>query len=158
MSAAELLDTPEKIDAVMADMVASMPGWVPPVAYGVTLVPVEALGTTAVRFPVVNVGVHGFPALALGEVTGHRAGTATYEVSAVEIGRAVEIVAPAEAAAMYQHPNLNSWRRLLEDLSEAPGGRIFAVFIASLDDPVSSPYDEALRQQIADGERASLYS
>lgn len=151
------LDTPEKIDAVVADMAASMHGWVPPAAYGVTLVPEDALGTTAVRFPVVNVGVHGFPALALGEVTGRRDETATYEVRADVLARAVEIVAPAEAATMYQHPNLESWRRILEDLTVTPGGRIFAVFIASLDDPVSSPYDEALREQIADGERASLY-
>lgn len=151
------LDTPEKINAVMAAMAASMPGWVPPAAYGVTLVPAEAIGTTSVRFPVVNVGVHGFPALALGEVTGRRSETATYEVSAGALARAVDIVAPAEAATMYQHPNLKSWRRLLEDLSITPGGRIFAVFIASLDDPVSGPYDEALRKQMAEGERAPLY-
>lgn len=157
MSTIGPLDTPEKINAKMAAMAASMPGWVPPAAYGVTLVPAEAIGTTSVRFPVVNVGVHGFPALALGEVTGRRSETATYEVSADALARAVDIVAPAEAATMYQHPNLKSWRRLLEDLSTTPGGRIFAVFIASLDDPVSGPYDEALRQQIAEGERAPLH-
>jgi hypothetical protein len=157
MSTAEPLDTPEKIDAVMAAMAASMSGWVAPAAYAVTLVPPDALGTTSVRFPVVNVGAHGFPALALGEVTGRRSETATYELSAEELARAVDIVAPAEAATMYQHPNLNSWRRLLEDLSVTPGGQVVAVFIASLDDPVSSPYDEALRQQVDDGERSSLY-
>lgn len=150
------LDTPEKIDAVMAAMAASMPGWVPPAAYGLTLVPMDALGRTSVRFPVVNVGAHAFPALALAEVTGRRSETATYELSAEQLGHAVDIVAPAEAATMYQHPNLESWRRVLEDLSAAPGGRIFAVFISSLDDPVSSPYDEALRKQIVDGDRSSL--
>lgn len=155
MSTAGPLDTPEKIDAVMAAMAASMPGWVPPAAYGLTLVPMDALGTTSVRFPVVNVGVHAFPALALAEVTGRRSETGTYELSAEELGRAVDIVAPAEAATMYQHPNLESWRRVLEDLSATPGGQIFAVFIASLDDPVSSPYDEALRKHIVDGDRSS---
>lgn len=157
MSTSEPLDTPEKIDAVMTAMAASMQGWKPPAAYGVALVAGDATEATSVRFPVVNVGVHGFPALALGKVTGRRNETATYEVSAEELARAVEIVAPAEAATMYSHPNLKSWRRLLEDLPETPGGRIVAVFITSLDDPVSSPYDAALRQQIADGERSSLY-
>lgn len=33
----------------------------------------------------------------------------------------------------------------------------FAVFIATLDDPVSSPYDWALRHQIAASDRAELY-
>lgn len=157
MSAVEPLDTPEKIDAVMRRMVDSMPGWVPPVAYGVVLVPPDAIGTTLVRFPVVNVGVHGFPALALAEVTGRRSETATYEVSADDLNRAVDIVAPAEAATMYQHPNLKSWRNILAELSSASGGRIFAVFIASMDDPISSSYDEALRRQINEGERAALY-
>lgn len=151
------LDTPEKINAMRAAMAAAMPAWVPPAAYGVTLVPAASLGTTSVHFPVVNVGVHGFPALAVGEVTGRRSETATYEVSAQALARAVDIVAPAEAATMYQHPNLTSWRRLLNELERTPGGRIFAVFIASLDDPVSSPYDEALRQQIADGDQSALH-
>lgn len=61
-------------------------------------------------------------------------------------------------APMYQHPNLNAWRTILDQLPHEPRARNFAVFIASLDAPVSSPYDEALRQQIADGERAALFS
>lgn len=158
MSGTEPLDTPEKIDAVMAAMIEAMPGWSPPVAYGLTLVPQEAVGTDSVCFPVVNVGVHGFPALALAEVTGRRSETATYEVSAADFAHAVDVVAPAEAATMYEHPNLRSWRGVLEALPETPDGRIFAVFIASLDDPVTSPYDAALRRQIADGKRASLYA
>lgn len=59
---------------------------------------------------------------------------------------------------MYQHPNLNAWRTILDGQREEPRARIFAVFITSLDAPVSSPYDEALRQQIVDGERAALFS
>lgn len=157
MNHVEPLDTPEKINAVMAAMRTDMVGWEPPAAYDVALVPKDARATADVRFPVVNVGVHGFPALALGQVTGRRSETATYELTEDELARAVEIVAPAEAATMYQHPNLNSWRTLLADLASTPDGVLIAVFIASMDDPASSPYDEALRRQIAEGERAQLY-
>jgi hypothetical protein len=40
-----------------------MPGWQAPAAYGVTLVPQPSLGTAVVNFPVINVPVHGLPAL-----------------------------------------------------------------------------------------------
>lgn len=142
----------------MRELVATMPGWVAPSAHGVVLVSPEMIGTAQVRFPVVNVGAHGLPALVMGAVTGRRDETATYEVAPEELTRAVEMVAPAEAAKMYQHPNLNAWRTILRRLPTEPDSRIFAVFIGSLDAPVSSPYDEALRRQIAEGERAELYS
>jgi hypothetical protein len=157
MNSADPLDTPEKINAAMVAMTEAMPGWVPPAAYGVALVAGGTPGIASARFPVVNVGVHGFPALALGEITGRRDETATYVLSADQLERAVAIVAPAEAATMYQHPNLRSWRNLLADMQGVPDGQIVAVFIASFDDPVSSPHDQALREQIADGERAELY-
>lgn len=84
-------DTPEKIAAAMDELADTMPGWEPPAAHGVVLVPPRLLGTSDVRFPVVNVGAHGLPALVMGSITGRS-------------------------------------------------------------------YDEALRQQIVDGERAALFS
>lgn len=151
-------DTPEKIDAASRELAASMPGWVPPAAHGVVLVPQLSLGTEEVHFPVVNVGAHGLPALVMGSITGRRDETETYEIEPDELARAVEMLAPAETAKMYQHPNLNAWRAILERAPKEPGARIFAVFIASLESPVSSPYDQALRRQIAEGERAELSS
>jgi hypothetical protein len=47
---------------------------------------------------------------------------------------------------------------MLAGWGDQPDARVLAVFVASLDAPVSSPYDEALRAQIAAGERAELYT
>ena len=158
MMSHEQWDTPEKIGAAARWLADTMPGWVPPLAYGVVLVPEDSLGTAQVRFPVVNVGAHGLPALVMGAITGRRDQTATYEVEPEQLERAVEMLAPAEAARMYEHPNLDAWRTILEDVPYEPGARIFAVFISSLDAPASSPYDQALRQQIADGQRGRLHT
>jgi hypothetical protein len=150
-------ETPEKIAAAMRQLAASMPGWQPPAAHGVVLVPPDASGTTDVHFPVVNVATHGLPALVLGVITGRRHETATYELDRSQLERAVAMLAPAEAAEMYQHPNINAWRTILERWPAEPEAQVFAVFIATLGEPISSPYDQALRDQIAAGERAELY-
>lgn len=150
-------ETPEAIAAAMRELTDSMPGWRPCAAHGVVLVPPDASGTGDVRFPVVNVGAHGLPALVLGVITGRRNETATYELDRSQLERAVAMLAPAEAAEMYQHPNIIAWRAMLDRWPAEPEAQVFAVFISSLDDPVSSPYDQALRHQIAAGERAELY-
>lgn len=154
MGVAEQWDTPEKIDAAARMLVDTLPGWVPPAAHGVVLVPPDSIGTPEVTFPVVNVDAHGLPALVMGAITGRRFETATYEVEAEKLKQAVDMLAPAEAATMYQHPNLHAWRTILRRLTSEPTGRIFAVFIASLEAATSGPYDQALRRQIADRERA----
>lgn len=124
-----------------------MPGWVAPQTYGVTLVQ-----SSEVRFPVVNVPVHELPSLVLGLITGHRRGSATYELTPSELEAAITLLAPAEAASMYNHPNLLSWRQIARAWSEDPAARVVAVFIADHTDPVTSPYDAALRHQIHSGE------
>lgn len=58
MSRRQRWDTPEKIDAAMRELVATMPGWVSPAAHGVVLVSQDSLGAPDVHFPVVNVGAH----------------------------------------------------------------------------------------------------
>ncbi len=65
-------DTPEKVDAQRGLQMDTMPGWVPPVAHGVVLVPPDSSGTADVRYPVVNVGSHGLPTLVMGAITGPR--------------------------------------------------------------------------------------
>jgi hypothetical protein len=150
-------ETPERIAAAMRQLADSMPGWQPPAAHGVVLVPPDASGTTDVHFPVVNVATHGLPALVLGVITGRRHETATYELDRSQLERAVAMLTPAEAAEMYQHPNINAWRTILERWPAEPEAQVFAVFIAALGEPISSPYDQALRDHIAAGERAELY-
>lgn len=56
---------------------------------------------------------------------------------------------------MYNHPNLWSWRELARQWSGVPSARTFAVFVADLGDPISSPYDAALRRQIESGQRTA---
>ncbi len=149
----EAWDTQEKIDAAKQRLAARMPGWRAPTAYGVALVSQASLETSEVRFPVVNVPVHGLPALVLGLLTGRRDESGTYELSPNELEAAIALLAPAEAARMMTHPNLLAWRKLAAAWREDPSARLFVVFIADLGDAVTSPYDKALRGQIAVGDR-----
>lgn len=159
MGSRENWPTLELIQTAVDRFTDQLPGWSPTAAYGVALVPPPAAAEAVWSFPVVNVGwVHRLPALVLGIVTGRRSGTATFELTPVELRRAVELLSPAEAASMLQHPNLLAWRSMLRQLDTGAEGRIVAVFIDSLDDAVSSRYDARLRTQIARGECSSLYA
>lgn len=70
-------------DAAMR-LVRLMPGFRLPTAYTVGLVEVDRL-----RFGYLNGagGTHHLPGAVLAHVCGHRTGTATYELNAVEFGR-----------------------------------------------------------------------
>ena len=155
---AERWETVAEIDAAVQRFTDQLPGWRLPEAYGVVFVPPDKVGTREVTFPVVNVGLHRLPALVLGLLTGRADETATYELTQPLLARAVDLLAPAEAATMYLHPNLAAWRAMLAQWAEQPDARVFAVFVATLDAPASSPYDEAFRAQVAAGERAELHA
>lgn len=158
MGSDEEWPTLELIQATVDRFIDQLPGWTPTAAYGVALVPVSANGGSTWSFPVVNVGwLHRLPALVLGIVTGRRSGTDTYELSPADLRKAVELLSPAEAATMLLHPNLLAWRAMLEQLDSGADGRIVAVFVESLDDEASGPYDGVLRAQIARGEKSTLY-
>lgn len=148
----EQWDTIEAIMTAKERLATRMPGWLAPQTYGVTLVPA---GSSEVRFPVVNVPVHELPSLVLGLITGHRGGSATYELTPSELEAAITLLAPAEAALMYNHPNLLSWRQLARDWTDDPAARVFTVFIADYSDDITSQYDAALRRQIDAGERSA---
>jgi hypothetical protein len=142
-------ETVDEIEAVLAWFERQIPGWRRPVAHGVTLVRGGAPGT--VRFPVVNVAGHDLPAVVMALVTGRVAETGTFPVSCAQLDRAIEMLAPAEAAKMFRHPNIAAWRAMRDRLRSDPAGKVFAVFIADFDDPSSGPCDDALRAQIAAG-------
>jgi hypothetical protein len=149
----EAWETVEEINAAKERLSARMPRWRMPAAYGVVLVPEAKLGTDDVRFPVVNNPVHGLPALVLGLVTGRRDESGTFDLSPSELDGAVALLSPAEAATTLNHPNLLAWRQIAEAWGREPGARAFAVFISDFADPATSPYDDALRRQIEQGER-----
>jgi len=132
-----------------------MPGWLRPVAYGLVLVPEAARGTERVSFPVVNQPVHELPALVLGLLTGRRDETATFELSPSKLDAAITLLQPAAAATMFNHPNLGAWRSLAQAWESDRSARTHAVFVADLTHAISSPYDAALRRQIAAGHQSA---
>ena len=151
----ETWETPEKIAVAMRRFAGRMRGWEAPAAYGVVLVPQSRLGTSAVHFSVVNVPVHGLPAMVMGLLTGRRSEAGTYDLSPSELDGAIALLAPAEAARMFNHPNLFAWRQIAADWRRDPSAQAFVVFIADFSDEVTGPYDEALRHQIQSGERSA---
>lgn len=106
-----------------------MSGWQPPAAYAV-----GGLTRDGVAFPVVNVGAHGLPGLVVSSVCGYRSGNATHPLTGDQLRRAIELLAPAEACADYEHPNLAAWRAL-----DAEGAETMAVFLADDYDAVDEP-------------------
>lgn len=86
-------------------------------------------------------------------MAGRRGQSATYELTPNELEAAIAMLAPAEAARMMNHPNLLAWRKLASAWREDPAARLFVVFIADFADEVTNPYDQALRRQIAAGDR-----
>lgn len=141
----------------MADLVAArerfeaaIPGWQVPAVQGLGLVRSGAAGEPdAVEFPVVNGGAPSLPAVVLAGVVGRAGQTATYDVSREQLRRAVEILSPAAAATFMPHPNLAAWNAIAAALDADPAARAVAVYVADLTDPVTSPYDAALRAQAA---------
>jgi hypothetical protein len=119
---------------------ALIPGWVQPVIHG--LVTTSADGVQRVQ--VVSGRDHRLPAVILGFVMGRAAGTATVPVTATQLARAAELLAPAEAALHTPHPNLWAWRRVLSEQLPV----IEAVFIDSLLDEPSSIADRLLRSSL----------
>ncbi|WTW92782.1 hypothetical protein OG216_05030 [Streptomycetaceae bacterium NBC_01309] len=107
----------------------------------------------SVEFPVANAGGAALSAVVLATACGHRAGTASYELTVDQVARAVDLLAPAEAYTAVPHPNMAAWRAILERLRADDGTlRAVAVFVADLADPVADDHDAALRAAIsADG-------
>jgi hypothetical protein len=118
---------------------------VPPAAYGVARLEGERL-----TFGEVNrVGhIHRLPAAVLASVCGYTSRTATFPLSAAELAEAVRRLAPAEAAVHWEHPNLWSWRELLDGVDDS--ATFVAFFLADpADEPVDA-HDAAFRDRLTD--------
>ena len=63
---------------------------------------------------------------------------------------AIEGLEPAQACAEVEHPNLVAWRTVLEEARTNPAREVVAVFVADLDDPVSSDVDGQMRSAFED--------
>lgn len=137
--------TPEGLAAIRAHLAERLDGWTPPVAWAVGITP--ATSDPYVQFPHVNLpgGSHGLAAVVLASVLRHDGATATLDVSVDQLQAAVEGLEPARACTTVEHPNLGAWRGLLTEARDNPARELVAVFVADLDDPVSSDADGEMR-------------
>jgi hypothetical protein len=142
---AERWVTAEEVLAARQRFVDAMPGYESPVAYSVARC--EAGG--AWEFAHINDvgGTHALPAAVLATVCGYRAGNAAISLTRHEFASAVRLLSPAEACTAFDHPNLWSWRPLLEQ--SPTEARFVAIFIGDLETPPASDAESALRQQLA---------
>lgn len=137
--------TPEGLAAIRDHLAARIEGWRQPVAHAVAVSP--ATSSPEWVFSHVNAPgeSHGLAAVVLATVLGHDGSTATLPVSRADLNAAVESLEPARACTAVPHPNLAAWREVLRELDGNPAREAQAVFVADLDDPVSSEADGSMR-------------
>ena len=137
--------TPEGLVAIRDHLAARLERWRQPVAYAVGLSP--ASSSPEWVFAHVNDpgGTHGLPAVVLATILGHDGSTASLPLARGELAAAVESLAPSEACTSLDHPNLDAWRTVLAELEGNPAREAVAVFVADLDDPVTSEADGSMR-------------
>ena len=137
--------TPEGLAAIADHLASRLEGWRPPVAYAVGLSP--ASSSVEWVFAHVNLpgGRHRLPAVILATILGHDGSTATVDLTTAQLAAAVESLEPAAACTSLEHPNLAAWREALAEAGSNPARTLVAVFVADLDDPVSSEADGAMR-------------
>jgi hypothetical protein len=73
--------------------------------------------------------------------------TATLRLSAGQLWEATTLLAPAEAAMHWEHPNLWTWRQLLAAGDES--SVFLAFFVADPADPTADNYDANFRVRLA---------
>jgi hypothetical protein len=127
--------TPEEIASVRERLIARIPGWTLPASYGLAR---EADGR--IEFARANFGEHPLPAIVLSTVLGHEGGSASYPMDAALLAQAIRLLEPAEVCTAYDHPNLWTWRVVLQDIAD--GGEAVAVFTY---DPESEDEDAAVK-------------
>ena len=144
----ESWQTLDEIIAARTRIIASLSGWQQPAANGIGFVPLGE-EPRAEHFPVVNTNDHLLPGAIASAVLGYRRGSCVLEVSRTALDLIIERLEPAEACTEVQHPNLWMWRDTFRtQLDAGAAGRIVAVFVASLDDPVAGPEDAAFRAAV----------
>jgi hypothetical protein len=124
-SVSDAWPTDEDLRAARERFAARIPGYVQPTAY--TLARKDPGGLT---FGYLNGpgGEHKLPAAVLASVCGYVNRSAVFRLSRDQAAKAVELLAPAEAATHWEHPNLWSWRRLLAGAKH--GSSFLAYFVA----------------------------
>lgn len=123
-------ETREKIAAARERLVADLPGWKNPAAYGLGVYDVSG----ELVFGVKNAGDHPLPAVVMATILGHEGGSRSYAVDAATLRLAIRLLEPAGACRAYDHPNLADWKRVLELIDRDRRAEAKMVFAADLDD------------------------
>ncbi|HET6874335.1 MAG TPA: hypothetical protein VFH70_06125 [Acidimicrobiales bacterium] len=118
-------------------------GFEPPATYSVARLDEGRLTFGHVNDPTSQ---HRLPAVVLASFCGYTNRTGTFAMSTDDLGRAVEALGPAEAATHWDHPNLWSWRRLLEQAR--PKSTFIAFFLTDPTDPVVDEHDAIFRSHL----------
>lgn len=156
MTTSERWETPADLTAARERLASAIPGWTPPLAYGVAFVPSTDAEIGPEHFPVVGGTTQRLAAVALASVLGHSGGTAVYDLTREQLDRAIEALEPAEASAASGHPNLRHWRDVVRPAWQAdPQGRVIAVFvgIAGNEDPAVAALRAAVGRPLTWRER-----
>jgi hypothetical protein len=134
--------TDEDLAAALERLTSGIPGFVMPAAYGLARMDADAL-----TFGHVNGlgAVRPLPAVVLASVCGYTDSTGVYPMDRCQLATAVDRLSPAEAATHMPHPNLWSWRDLLE---RAEPQQYTAFFVADVHDPLVNDLDARFRQMI----------
>lgn len=137
--------TPDGLAAITEHLAGRLDGYRAPVAHAVAVSP--ASSDPVWELPHVNApgGRHGLPAVVLATILGHDGSTATVPLTSAQLTAAIESLSPAEACRELDHPNLAAWREASRMLEDNPAREAVAVFVADLDDPVSSEADGEMR-------------
>lgn len=136
--------TDEDLLAARHRFAAQTPGFKPPIAYSVARLDDGRLTFGHVNDPTSE---HLLPAAVLASFCDYTNRTGTFGLTSEDFTRAVAALAPAEAAIHWEHPNLWSWRRLLDQAG--PKSAFVAFFLTNLDDPVTDEHDAAFRSLLA---------
>ncbi|MFZ2228240.1 MAG: hypothetical protein WA090_03100 [Candidatus Nanopelagicaceae bacterium] len=135
--------TDSELIAAQSHFTSMISGYVMPAAYSVA-----RFDSTELTFAHINhIGeVRPLPAAVLAFVCGYISTTGTYRLNRKQFERAIVLLSPAEAATHMEHPNLWSWRELLN--SADSNSDFLACFVTDpLDAPVSEE-DAQFRQYI----------
>lgn len=125
-------------------------GWERPTLHGLGF----AEGTDGISFVRVNDREELLAAAVLAAATGWRGTTGSVRLGKTKLSNAIKRLAPAEACAELDQPNLRTWRDIhgwIWDGEYSPGGQLIAVFDADPEVPSDDPYVIALRQVVASG-------
>ena len=117
-----------------------IPGYRQPVAYSVARLDDGRLTFGHINDPASD---HRLPAVVLASFCGYTNRAGTFPLSIDDFSRAVAALSPAEAATHWQHPNLWSWRRLLEEAR--PESTFIAFFVTAIHDSVTDEHDATFR-------------